>query len=426
MASIAMAESLAELLDPQRTVRDKTALEYLAHLTDQPADALRSSEPQRLAHSSHSMLLSVQALSKRSHKPIVNSASSHASLRRTLPGLAQSTAELTQAVPRLDTQAEHFSETFSKAAESEILAKRKQALRLLQNSERLVDVMELPPLLNSAVTTSPVNYSSTLDLYAHVRRLASLYPDSPTVTSIMHEADASVRQMTTDLIGTLKTPNLKLAAALRTVGWLKRIVPDLVSGVVVEDALPAVFLVCRMATLMSLLEALEPLRDLADEERSRQGRSAQSTFGGQQTERYLKRYIEIFREHSFSIASVFKNVNASFTQSVKEDGSDPLQPLPSVLSTLPLHLVDILLETLRLYLPTVKDQAARESILTQVLYCSGSLGRLGADFGMLLASIGVSEWVELVKRHRLLAGRLESVIGDYNRGQQQQQAMGAN
>lgn len=412
-----MAESLSELLDPQRTVADPTALEYLTHLADQPADALRSSEPQRLAHSSHSLLLSVQALSKRSHKPIVNSATSHASLRRTLPTLAQSAAELAQAVPRLDSQAEHFSETFGKAAESKTLARRKQALRLLQNSERLVDVMELPPLLTSAIMTTPVNYSSTLDLYAHVRRLASLYPGSPLVSSILSEADDVVRQMAADLIATLKAPSLKLAAALRTVGWLKRLVPDLASGVPPEDALPSLFLVCRVATLISLLDALEPLRDLADEERSRHGKSTQSSFGGQQTERYLKRYIEIFREHSFSIASVFKNVNASFTPSTNNGEADPLQPLPSAISTLPLYLVDMLLETLRIYLPIVKDQSARESILTQVLYCSGSLGRLGADFGMLLATIGVGEWVDLVKRHRLLAGRLESVIGDYNRGQ---------
>jgi hypothetical protein len=278
--------------------------------------------------------------------------------------------------------------------------------------------MELPPLLASAVLTTPVNYSSTLDLYAHVRRLASLYPSSPLVTSIMSEADAAIRQMATDLIVSLKAPSLKLAAALRTVGWLKRIVPDLVSGVPPEDALPALYLVCRVGTLISLLDALEPLRELADEERARQGRSTQSSFGGQQTERYLKRYIEIFREHSFSIASVFKNVNASFTSTANDTSeTDPLRPLPSAISTLPLHLVEMLLETLRQYLPGVKDQAARESILTQVLYCSGSLGRLGADFGMLLATIGVSEWVDLVKRHRLLAGRLESVIGDYNRGQ---------
>jgi hypothetical protein len=43
---------------------------------------------------------------------------------------------------------------------------------------------------------------------------------------------------------------------------------------------------------------------------------------------------------------------------------------------------------------------------------------LGADFGMLLATIGEAHWVDVVKRHRMLAGRLESVIGDY-RGQQQ-------
>ena len=412
-----MAEALSELLDPQRTVADATAVEYLSHLADQPADALHSSEPQRLAHASHSLLLSVQALSKRSHKAIVNSAKSHVSLQQMLPALAQSVAELSQSVPRLDSQAEHFSETFSKAAESKTLARRKQALRLLQNSERLVDVMELPPLLTSAVMTTPVNYSSTLDLYAHVRRLASLYPGSPLVTSIMGEADAAIRQMAADLIASLKTPTLKLAAAIRTVGWLKRIVPDLVSGAPPEDALPTLFLVCRVGSLVSLLDALEPLRELADEERMRQGRSTHSSFGGQQTERYLKRYIEIFREHSFSIASVFKNVNASFAPSANEGESDPLRPLPSAISTLPLHLVELLLETLRHYLPTVRDQAARESILTQVLYCSGSLGRLGADFGMLLATIGVGEWVDLVKRHRLLAGRLESVIGDYNRGQ---------
>ena len=411
-----MAEALQELLDPQQTVRDSTASEYFAQLADQPAHALRSSEPQRLAHTSHTLLLSIQALSKRSHKPIVESATKHASLRRSLPALAQHATELSQAVPRLDSQAETFSDTYGKAAESKTLARRKQALRLLQNSERLVDVMELPPLLNSAVMTTPVNYTSTLDLYAHVRRLASLYPSSPLVMSIMGEADAAIRQMATDLINTLKTPNLKLAAALRTVGWLKRLVPDLMPGVPAEEALPALFLVCRVATLISLLEALEPLRELAEEERAQQGKSAQSSFGGQQTERYLKRYIEIFREHSFSIASVFKNVNASFT-SASVVSEDPLRPPPPAISTLPLHLVDMLLETLRLYLPTVKDQSARESILTQVLYCSGSFGRLGADFGMLLATIGVSEWADVVKRHRLLAGRLESVIGDYNRGQ---------
>ncbi|PNP73583.1 hypothetical protein FNYG_13061 [Fusarium nygamai] len=406
-----MAEALRDLLAPDQA-NDASALEYLTYLAEQESSSLQSYEPQVLSQTSHSLLLAVQALSKRSHKPVVDSAASHASLRTSLLTLAQRASDLVQAVPRLDAQAEHFSSAFGKASDSKLLARRKQALLLLRNSERLVDVMEMPLLLSSAVSTAPVNHSSTLELYAHVRRLASLYPDSPLVNSVLDEADAAIRQMAADLIGTLKAPNLKLAAAVRTMGWLKRIVPDLVIDASTEDALPAVFLVCRLSTLLTTLEALEPLRDLADEERLRKDKATSTWSGGQQTERYLKRFIEIFREQSFSIVSVFKSINLSFATH-GNDETDPLGALPSPMANFPLHMVEMLVETMRIYLPTVKDQTSRESILTQVLYCAGSLGRLGADFGMLLASIGINEWVELVKRHRLLAGRLESVIGDY-------------
>lgn len=413
-----MAEALQQLLDPRQAVKDAQTIQYLNELTGLHAEALQTSEPDRLAHASHSLLLSTQALSKRSRAHIVSSAASHSSLRQSLPNLAQNAAELGQAVPRLDYQAENFSGTFSKAADNKALARRKEALRLLQNSERLVDAMEIPPLLTSAIATAPVHYGSTLDLYAHVRRLASIYPSSPLVKSVTAEADSAVRQMAADLVRSLTVPNLKLAAALRTVGWLKRIVPDMVSGASLEDTLPCLYLVCRLATLIEVLGALDPLRELADEERSRQEKSSVPHAGGQQTERYLKRYIEVFREHSFSIISIFKNVSASFQAPADNNPeTDSLLPIPPAISTLVMHMVDMLLETLRLYLPSIKDQAARESILTQVLYCSSSLARLGADFGMLLATIGVHEWADLVKRHRLLAGRLESVIGDYDRGQ---------
>jgi hypothetical protein len=411
-----MAEALSDLLGPQSAV-DNTALNYLGHLAELEVDALRSSEPQNLAQASHSLLLSLQGLSRKAHKSIVDSAAGHASLRETIPTLGQRATDLCQAVPRLESQAESFSSTFSKASESKMLARRKEALRLLQNSERLVGVMELPPLLTSAVLTNPVTYSSTLDLYAHVRRLASLYPDSSLITSVLSEADAAIRQMAADTITTLRAPGLKLAAALRTMGWLKRIIPDLVQSVPVEDTLPAMFLVSRLCTLGDTLDALEPLKKLADDEQARQVKASQTWSGGQQAERYLKRYIEVFREHSFSIISVFKSISASFA-STTNDADDSLRPLPIALSSLPLHLVEMLFATLRIYLPTVKDQASRESILTQVLYCASSLGRLGADFGLLLSDIGESHWVDVVKRHRMLAGRLESVIGDY-RGQQQ-------
>lgn len=470
-----MADSLYELLSPpgpssSRALADPSSLEYLTTLASQPLSSLASSEPQALSQSSHGLLLSLQALSKKSHKQIIESASHHATLRTTLPALAASTAELRNAIPRLDSEAVRFSTTYNKSSDNEVLARRKKALLLSRNVERLVDVLELPTLLSSAITTAPVNYSSALDLNGHIRRLHSIYLNSPLIESISTQADEAMRTMAANLILSLKAPGLKLAASLRTISWLRRVLPDLEAAPSSSSSSPtttttiiqpsahakgresqervlgALFLVCRLATLMVMLEALEPLRELADQEQARQRAlgSGNAWSGGQQTERYLKRYLEIFREQSFAIVSMFRSifpataavtsdgpatsggvgdggVGGATTATSQGGGSDPLEPMPSALATFPLYLVDMLLETLRVYLPTVRDQAARDSLLTQVLYCAGSLGRLGGDFGLFLATLDVGpeaedEWVEVVKRHRALAGRLESIVGDQRRG----------
>ncbi|KAK4103126.1 Dor1-like protein [Parathielavia hyrcaniae] len=469
-----MADLLYELLSPPgpssgRSTADQNTLDYLKTLASQPLSSLASSEPQALAQSSHGLLLSLQALSKKSHKQIIESASHHATLRTTLPALAASTAELRNSIPKLDSEAVRFSTTYNKSSDSDVLARRKHALLLSRNVERLVDVLELPTLLSSAISAAPVNYSSALDLNGHIRRLHSIYPNSPLVESISAQADEAMRTMAANLILSLKAPGLKLAASLRTIGWLRRVLPDLEAATSPptttttnphptvtntstststptkghdhdsqERVLGALFLVCRLATLLNMLEALEPLRELADQERARQralGSSSTAWSGGQQTERYLKRYLEIFREQSFAIVSMFRSIfPAAAAVAVTSDGpvvtaggvggvgeGDPLEPMPSALATFPLYLVDMLLETLRVYLPTVRDQAARDSLLTQVLYCAGSLGRLGGDFGLFLATLDVGpeaeeEWVEVVKRHRALAGRLESIVGEQRKG----------
>ncbi|KAH8676368.1 Dor1-like family-domain-containing protein [Xylariales sp. PMI_506] len=413
---------------------DPVALEYLSNLASLPLSAIQATEQQSLAQSSHSLLLSLQALSKRSHRAIIESASNHTNLRTALPTLAASVDDLKTAIPKLDNEAVRFSTTYHKSGENEVLNARKRALLLSRNVERLVDVLDLPTLLASAITTGPsnaaANYASSLDLNGHIRRLHSLYPESNLINSVTSQADDAMHTMAINLITSLKTPGLKLASALRTISWLRRVVPELDPAGTGGNGggLGALFLVCRMSNLMTMLAALEPLRDLADQEKVRQQQAVgpNSWSGGQQTERYLKRYIEIFREQSFAIVSMFKSMFPSSTTSglskheSKGTDTDPLEPVPSALSTFPLYLVEMLMETLKLYLPTVKDQASRESLLTQVLYCAGSLGRLGGDFGVLLASLDIGddaeeEWVEVVKRHRIMAGRLESIVGSKDR-----------
>jgi hypothetical protein len=425
-----MADSLYDLLTDSASVSlrrpaDAASLDYLRTLASKPLSSLATTEPQSLSQTSHSLLLSLQSLSKKSHKPIIDSANHHASLRTSLPALAASAADLRNAIPKLDNEVVRFSTTYNKSSDNDVLARRKKAMLLSRNVERLVDILELPTYLTSAITSQPPNYASALDLNGHIRRLHSLYPTSPLVTSISASADDAMRLMASNLLLSLKSPSLKLAASLRTISFLRRLLPDLTSSPLPsyqssERVLGGLFLVSRLATLTSQLEALAPLRDLADQERARQKTigSGNAWSGGQQTERYLKRYIEIFREQSFAIISMFRSI---FPPSAHSDdgvgGEKGLEPLPSALATFPLYLVDMLMETLRLYLPTVKDQASRDSLLTQVLYCASSLGRLGGDFGLFLAGLDVGreaedEWVEVVKRHRLLAGRLESIVGE--------------
>ncbi|KAK4697244.1 conserved oligomeric Golgi complex subunit 8, partial [Lecanoromycetidae sp. Uapishka_2] len=473
-----MADPLYELLAPYfdaplspRPVpssRDAVTTKYLNRLSTLPLASLTSSEPQLLAQSSHSTLLSLQSLSARSNNALVASADHLSSLRTSLPQLAAEAESLRNDIPKLDAQAVAFAERYSRSQENEVLDRRKRALLMARNVDRLSDILDLPTLLSSAISSATAqgasntaNYASALDLHSHIKRLHLLYQKSELVSSIYQQTEEAMQEMTSNLIASLRSQNIKLAAGMRTIGWLRRVAPEMDGNSSNrEGTLGALFLVCRLSTLVSMLSALDPLRDLADQETAIRLRDSKSTprkpgndawSSGQQTERYLKRYIEIFREQSFAIVSMHKSIFPSGPDTTASDDmglkfkslglksvsaslaepadqqDDPLGPLPSALATFPLHLVGLLSETLKQYLPNVRDKSSRESLLTQVLYCAGSLGRLGGDFSLLLADLehgdcdddeeeDDGEWVEVMRKHRVLAGKLESLASGSGSG----------
>ncbi|KAJ4350008.1 uncharacterized protein N0V89_008629 [Didymosphaeria variabile] len=475
-----MADPLYELLVPYFDAQDAharpppndaTTNAYLTRLTTLPLAALTSSEPQSLSQSTQSVLRSLQALSKRSHKPIISSTDHLAHLRHVLPTIGHDAGTLQQELPKLESAAQSFSQKYSKSAENAILNRRRKAMLLARNVDRVSDVLDLPTLLSSAITSSTApthaatataatnaNYASALDLHAHIKRLSTLYPNSSLVSSLSSQAEQEMKTMTTNLIVSLQSQGIKLAGAMRTIGWLRRVAPELDeswsarqtrigSG---EGSLGALFLVCRLACLESMLSALDPLRDLADQETEKRvsgkGKSDMVWAVGQQTEKYLKKYLEVFREQSFAIISMYRSIFPSALPTPGPDehpapavqqasaSANPLQPIPSALATFPRHLVEMLFETLRTYLPNVQDRSSRDSLLTQVLYCAGSLGRLGGDFSIMIALLEEDlraaaaseheateeeleeEWVEVMKKHRVQASRLELLASGVGAG----------
>jgi hypothetical protein len=473
-----MADPLFELLVPYFDAADNPApssadaitTAYLSRLTTLPLSALSSSEQLSLSQSAQSIVRSLQSLAKRSYKPIITSADHLSHLRDTLPQIGEHAGRIQADIPQLETAAQRFSQKYSKTSENAILDRRRKAMLLARNIDRVADVLDLPTLLSSAISSSTApsqtpaasatsatnaNYASALDLYAHIKRLHTLYPISPLISSLSAQAEQEMKTMTTNLISSLQSSNIKLAGAMRTIGWLRRVAPELDeawsakqssmgSG---EGSLGALFLVSRLACLENMLAALDPLKELADQETEQRAKGSTNAGWGQQTERYLKRYVEIFREQSFAIISMYRSifpsalpaptpedVTAPAVQPVSKETDNPLQPIPSALATFPLHLVEMLFDTLRTYLPNIHDRSSRDSLLTQVLYCAGSLGRLGADFSMMIALLeedlrtevdsddqteerGVDEeWVEIMKKHRVQASRLELLASGVGTG----------
>ncbi|KAJ9655915.1 hypothetical protein H2198_005356 [Neophaeococcomyces mojaviensis] len=516
-----MADPLYELLiandqnqklnTPSTTTAQPSALtiqKYLSRILSlQPAD-LTTTEPASLTQSLQSNLLSLQALSSRSHRSTTTSSDHFSSLSSALPSLIRTATEVRNAVPQLDESAVQFAGRYSRArvvddaviGSNDALKQRKESMLFSRQAEKLQDILELPNLLSTAIASAAwgpagsANYTQALDLFTHIKRLQILYPDSRLIADVLRQAEEALKDMTENLVGSLRGQNLRLAAAIRTVGWLRRVVPELGETCLVsstkaggvkagvagamgpmgftdreeeqsEGTFGALFLVARLATFLSMTEdALAPLRDLADQETEKrlhyQG-AGQNTMPqitrrasahtpshsaqGQQTERYLKRYIEIFREQSFGTIQMYKNIfpvssTSTATNGSKEKEEEDLMKLPPALSSFPLHLVGLLMETLQTYLPNITDVAARESLLIQVLYAANSLGRLGADFSMLISLLDLPsteagledeegeakerepEWYRVVKKHKVQAARLDALAsgqdGSVRRGSQ--------
>jgi hypothetical protein len=457
------ATSGQQTLPRTSTVQDTT---YLNRLSSLSLADLTSTEPASLLQSTQSHIRNLQALAKRSQKVIINSSSHLEKLKDLLPEFTEKSGHLKEELPGLEDAASGFAKKYDRSADTEVLDRRKRAMLLSRNVDRVSDVLELPTLLSSTVAAAQVastssasstttSYASALDLHAHIKRLTGLYPNSELIAGISRQAEAEINDLTTILITTLQSPGLKLAAAMRTVGWLRRVAPELAEDGVSsskpaavstrsfdvsashktnDGALGSLFLVCRLHALHSMLDALEPLSDLADQESTQRGmkqpakQTSQHASFGTQSERFLKRYIEIFREQSFNIVSMYKSVFPQEMPGAAEEGANEKQnqgeallPLPAPVSSFILHLVEMLKTTLKLYMPNIADRSARESLLTQVLYCAGSLGRLGADFGIMIALLEEEmaegsddaivgeepEWAQVMKKHRVQASRLE-------------------
>lgn len=251
-------------------------------------------------------------------------------------------------------------------------------VNLLRNAEKVQDVLELPSLTLACVRNG--YYSEALELASHARRLQARYANIRVVQDVCKEIESVMELMVVQLFKLLRQ-NVKLPVLIKAISYLRRM--PLFANSNSSRQLQQLLLASRLKFIRDQVATIEPLR--------------------QSPEKYLKRYLEIFREQVFATIVGFRQI---FPEDRDADFvGDKLTS--DFLRT----VVDELSKTIEEHSPAITDQDTRNSLWLQLAYCSQSLGRVGGDFWPSIqyktSAIRPEEWQDALDKQREISTRLK-------------------
>lgn len=331
-----------------------TYLETLRHLSAGDAGDEFDKEAQYLETSYNNNVKTLATLAEGGHRQFLSAA-------KNLSGFEQ--------------EYKSFSASSSKAAELKIDAEipaqgnqRDTPALLLRNIDKVSEILELPTLTRACVTNGL--YSEALDIVGHAKLLSSRYPNIKIIQKLLQEVLSVQSLLVNELLAQL-TKSVKLPQIIKTISYLKRLPPfsDLASATESTRALHQVFFASRIAYIKSQLADI-PHKDASD--------------------KYLKRYIEIVREHAFATITNFR---LTFTDSGNESAGEFLRCIVLQLS-----------QQLDEHLPNL-NETQTANIWLQLAYCSQSMGRVGGEFGQVLVGLvkdenAEKEWSAAVEKQK--------------------------
>lgn len=289
---------------------------------------------------------------------------SHAATGSMRSGFAAASDSLDKAIGLLP-ELESASQEFTKAASS-ILAERAKTSLVLAHHTTLLDILEIPQLIDTFVRNG--YYEEAMDLKNYAQRLVIRYPNISLLSRIAVEVEQCGTMMLNQLVNLLRG-DVKLPVCIRVIGYLRRL------EAYSEYELRLMFL--QQRDLFFRAQLPRPTGEAAD---------------------YLKRYIDSSREHFFDIITQYRAIfsdgpsaqgllaGATSTGAVSSLAADPSLGGNTVLSTLSIlasyvtTVLDDFIAQLETHLPRVVDIPQLGSLLTQTMYYGMSLGRVGIDF----------------------------------------------
>ena len=305
---------------------------YLDHLVSLPLHTLLK-EPALIATEASTVESELTNLCFREHSTFISIHKCSSAVRSAFDDFEGSLRRLLDSVPALDDECR----AFGKGTQG-IQTVRGKAALVQEHQDKLLDLLELPQLLETCVRNG--YYQEAMELAAHAEDLKERYPLA-LVADVAKEVEGVIQLMLAQLLALLREP-VKLPALIKAVTYLRRL------GAMNEEELGLAFLASRLHNFRTQLVQIE--RDKAE------------------SVRYLRKYIDLFREHVYDIISQHTTIFADSA---------------SLTSFASLCVTD-LAQLVQAYVPMVADPASMSSVLVQLGYCALSFARVGLDFSALI------------------------------------------
>ncbi|XP_050595365.1 conserved oligomeric Golgi complex subunit 8 [Bombus affinis] len=321
--------------------------QYLSKLGGYDVDQLNK-EPGHLNDEKTSVLQTTQELVFANYKTFIQTAESSREIFKQFNETENRLDGLVQEIPKFVGKCQSFCDT-SKDINTH---RRINSLTLTRNAE-LLEVLEMPQLMESCLRSN--QYNEALELSQYARQLGTKHGDIPIISSIVTEIENSWSGMVGQVVGSLRG-DLPLARCLQLVGLLRSM------DAFTEPELRIKFLQARDSWLQSLLNAI-PKED---------------------PNIHITKTIELSRIHLFNIITQYK---AMFNDDeLITPGRDLTVNECAIFHHWVEEKISQFLMTLEQDLPGV---ISIDSILGQCTYFGLSFGRVGADFTGRMSDIFV-------------------------------------
>lgn len=334
-------QSLTALLQPLTSVdvSSSSASSYLDYLQSLPLPELLR-QPSLISVETSTVESDLTNLCFREYPTFISVHRCSSAVKSAFDDFSDSLEKLIGSVPALEDECQTFSSSTSK-----IQRIRSKASLVQEHQDKLLDLLEIPQLMETCVRNG--YYQEAMELLDHSRTISQRYEDVVLVQDVVREVEGVLQLMLTQLLSLLREP-IKLPALIKTVTFLRRL------HALDENELALVFISSRYRNFKAQLAYIE--RDKAD------------------PVRYLRRYIDLFREHVYDLIAQFTTIFL--------DSPNTAIHIASFASQAVSELVNLVWACV----PQLSaDAASMSSILIQLGYCAMSFTRVGLDFAPLIA-----------------------------------------